>query len=363
MSKTSVHPLLSSGIINYARLLNAYGFDMRHLPRVLGLGLGILAREPVSWIAAARYHRRVERQEIAPDPLFIVGHWRSGTTHLQNLLNCDPQFSCVTLLQAGMPREYLLLSEGVKRWLGRLLPSTRLMDNVSIAADVPWEEELALAAASRYSFYHVSFFPRSMERIFDEAVMFDSVPQAAIRKWWTGYLRFLQMVQYDQPGRRLLLKNPANTARIRLLKKRFPKAQFIHIHRNPYKVFVSSVHLYLQAQNAWGLQSTDRQRVVAHVLASYPQLMRAYFEQREVLAETDLAEVSFASLQKAPLETLESIYCRLDLTGFEEAVPRFRAYLERQKGYRKNRLELTESERAAVATCWRDIFTGLGYEM
>ncbi len=362
VKEPNAHPLLSSGFLNYLRLLHAYGFDLRRLPRVLGLGLVTLLREPVSLVAAARYHGRVARQKVEPDPVFLIGHWRSGTTHLQNVLNRDPQFGRVTLLQAAMPREYLLLSDGMKRRIGRLLPSTRLMDNVPIANDVPWEEELALTAVSRYSFYHVSFFPRCMERIFDESVMLDSGPEERIRQWEAAYLHFLRMVQFEQPGRRLLLKNPANTARIRLLKERFPGARFIHLHRDPYKVFASSVHLYLRAQTAWGLQATSRDRVVAHVLASYPKLMHAFFDQRSLLKEGELVEVGFASFQEKPLKTLSFIYRKLGLDGFEEAVPHFQAYLESQRNYRKNELEWQEGEREAVATRWADIFERLGYE-
>ena len=42
---------------------------------------------------------------------------------------------------------------------------------------------------------------------------------------------------------RLLIKSPVHTGRVKLLLDLFPNAQFIYIHRNPYQVFKSAVHM------------------------------------------------------------------------------------------------------------------------
>lgn len=361
MNENLMHPLVSSSFANLVGLVLAYGCEPRFVPRLLYLMLMTLARQPVMWMAAARYGRRTRRQPIKPAPIFIIGHWRSGTTHLQNLMSRDPQFGRVTLLQAAMPHEFLIVPAALKKRLGSMLPSKRLMDNVPVAADVPWEEELALTAVGRLSFYHVSFFPKCMGRIFREAVLFDGGAPELVAKWKRQYVDFLRKIQFAQPGMRLLLKNPANTARVSLLREMFPGAQFIHLHRNPYKVFASSVHLYLKAQEAWGLQRTERDMVVEHVLESYPQLMNAFFEQREGLRDNELVEVDFRSLQHEPLKTLSAIYRRLDLPNFDAAAPHFEDYLHSQRNYRKNHLPLTEDEQQTVARRWRDVFERLGY--
>ena len=76
------------------------------------------------------------------------------------------------MLQAAMPNDFLGFPSFLKAGLGRLFPRQRLMDNVPVDADVPWEEEMALTAVGRLSFYHVSFFPRRMAQVFQEAVLF-----------------------------------------------------------------------------------------------------------------------------------------------------------------------------------------------
>lgn len=361
MNANPAHPLLACAAGTYLDLLRTYGCDRDRLPRALAIGMVVLLRQPLALAARLRYQRRLAAQVVTPDPLFLIGHWRSGTTHLQNLLNQDPQFGRVPLLQAALPQEYLLLPAWARRWLGRALPATRLMDNMPVSADAPWEEELALAATCRYCFYHVSSFPRQMERIFREAVLFAEAPADAPAVWWEQTHAFLRQVQFTQPGRRLLLKNPANTARVGLLRAHFPQARFLHLHRHPYEVFASTVHLYLRAQAAWGLQATSRDRVVAHVLDSAPRLLHAWFEQRRGLAPNRVVEVRFDDLQARPLACLERIYTQLELDGFAAAVPRFAAYLDSQKDYRKNQLTLSAAERAAVAERWADLFDTLGY--
>jgi hypothetical protein len=246
-----------------------------------------------------------------------------------------------------------------------MLPKTRLMDRVPVSGDAPWEEEMALASVGRLSFYHVSFFPDHIENIFREAVLLNCSDKGKQRKltaeWQQQYLAFLQKLQFVQPEKRLLLKNPANTARVGLLRQMFPGARFIHIHRNPYKVFASTIHLYLKAQQAWGLQATNRQRIERHVLDSYQSLMNAYFADRDTLGDGQLVEVSFRELQQDPLGTLEDIYQSIGLQGFESARPQFERYIDSQRHYQKNELSLSAQESRRVSQHWRNSFAQFDY--
>lgn len=343
--------------------MSTYGCQPRFVPRLLYLGLVCALRRPLAWLESAKYGRAIRRQPIEPAPIFVVGHWRSGTTHLQNLLCQDPQFGRVTLLQAGMPHDFLIFPSDLLGGIQKMLPRTRLMDNIAVSADAPWEEEMALVSFSRLSFYHVSFFPRAVERIFREAVLFDDGDRKIIDKWQRHYLYFLKKVQFAQQGRRLMLKNPANTARISVLKQIFPKAKFVHIHRDPYKVFASTVHLYLKAQEAWGFHEVDRDHVVRHILDAYPQLMAAYFAQRKALRDDELVEVSFRDLQQDPMATLATIYSRIGLEHYDTAAPYFSRYIDSQQNYAKNVLSLSDWEMNEVSHRWRQVFDELGYAL
>jgi len=361
MKHSLLHPLSSSRLDTLFRLVANYGCAPRFIPRLSCVGLMCLLRQPSIWYENLRYGRRFREQAIEPDPVFIIGHWRSGTTHLQNLMSQDTQFGRVTLLQAAMPNDFLSLSGPLLNKLQSVLPETRLMDRVPVTGDAPWEEEMALASVGPLSFYHVSFFPDHIEDIFREAVLLNDGDPEIAAEWRRQYLTFLRKLQFAQPGQRLLLKNPANTARIGELLQMFPRARFIHIHRDPYKVFASTVHLYMKAQQAWGLQTPDRERLVRHVLHSYQALMNTYFAERSALEPGQLVEVSFRELQEAPLDTLGKIYRTIGLEGFALARPEFERYIESQRHYRKNKLELSDQESQSVRRDWRNSFDQLGY--
>ncbi len=40
-----------------------------------------------------KYQRQVAATEVLEAPVFIVGHWRSGTTYLHELMSCDRRFA------------------------------------------------------------------------------------------------------------------------------------------------------------------------------------------------------------------------------------------------------------------------------
>ena len=91
--------------------------------------------------------------------------------------------------------------------------------------------------------------------------------------------------------------------------------------------------------------------------------MNAFFDQRHVLGDDRLVDVAFRDLQQDPMGTLASIYRHLGLSRFDQAAPRFLAYLESQRNYKKNRLELDDGERRHVGERWARIFGRLGYQV
>ncbi len=44
-------------------------------------------------------------------------------------------------------------------------------------------------------------------------------------------------------NRRMVVKSPVHTARVRVLLEMFPNAQFVYVHRDPYVVLQSSAHM------------------------------------------------------------------------------------------------------------------------
>ena len=90
---------------------------------------------------------------------------------------------------------------------------------------------------------------------FWEYFSFQSPAVAPQRAHWVACFReFLQKITFsagrdsisngaDDTRRRLLLKSPCHTARVKLLLEEFPDARFIYLHREPYTVFQSAANM------------------------------------------------------------------------------------------------------------------------
>src|SRR5665648_1005332 len=102
-------------------------------------------------------------------------------------------------------------------------------------------------------------------------------------------------------GKRLILKNPANTARIKLLLELYPEAQFIHIYRNPYVVYMSTKHFYNKMVQAFTFQKISDADLEDHILWIYKRMMESYFEEKKLIPKGNLVEIKFENLESEPL--------------------------------------------------------------
>src|SRR5207247_428157 len=107
-----------------------------------------------------RFGKAIEATEVPP-PLFILGHWRSGTTHLHNLLAEDTeQFAFPSNYQVFNPRVFLSTEDQYVRRFARLCPPKRPMDNMALSFLTPQEDEIAVALISLRSPELSNSFPR-----------------------------------------------------------------------------------------------------------------------------------------------------------------------------------------------------------
>lgn len=356
------HPLMGSSLSNLVGLLREHGpVPPRRYPHV---GLAVAAAL-LRWPFTALERRHVDRTAASdgeiPPPVFIVGHWRSGTTHLYNIIARSPDFGFVDPLATGLPWEFLGLGRALEPLLTRALPSDRFIDRVPVEPDSPQEDEAALANMQPLSFYHGLYFPRDFRRSFRRGIFFEGCTEAEIRRWEECFAHFLRKVSIRSGGRRLLVKNPVYTARMSRIRRLFPDAKFVHIHRNPYVVFQSTRHFYHRLFPALALQDWGHVPVDRVVLESYPRMMTRLVEDAEDLPEEDFAEVGFDELERAPLAAIRGIYDTLELEGFERARQPFRAYLRSVRDYQKNRYRFRDRDLEVVERHWGEFIDRWDY--
>ena len=360
------HPVALGSFRSWLRLLReGGGIDREFIPRALFVSSTTLLTSPLRLWERARHGKRIRRTEIHPSPIFIIGHWRSGTTHLYNLLCQDGNFGYLTTFQAMAPGFFLAGGGVIKYFLERKTRErypTRLIDNIPLLLDAPQEDEFALANMSPYSFLHGFSFPRRACHFFERYVLFEGAPQNVVDQWMATYMWLLRKVTLASQGKRLILKNCANTARIRILLRMFPQAKFIHIHRDPYRVFLSTLHLHRTVLPRSQLQRIGPDEVEENVLGFYRRLLGRFLPDRPLLPPGNLVEIRFEDLERSPLEQLRRIYEELRLPGFTAAEPAFRSYITSVAGYRKNVYELDEEAIAKVNQNWGFAFEAWGYQ-
>ena len=263
-------PLVFGSFRNWLQLLwNSKGIDWEYLPRILVVLLTTFLTIPLRIYEQIRYGKIIKNTEIHPSPIFIIGHWRTGTTHLHNILCQDKRFGYVTNFQAMAPGFFLMGEKRIKGLLAEVTKrraTTRVIDNIPLLMDGPQEEDFAIANTSPYSILHLYTFPQQATFYFERYVLFNDLPAPIFAKWKQVYLTILRKATIRFGGKRLIIKTPANSGRIKTLLKLFPNAKFIHIYRNPYNVFRSTQETYRRILPNAQLQNVSPEQVDTYIL-------------------------------------------------------------------------------------------------
>lgn len=312
------------------------------------------------WLTKAIYGRRVAATPIDVPPLVIVGHWRSGTTLLHELLTLDPRHTYVTTYECHCPSHFLLTDWLGKRLFGWVLPEKRPMDNMAVGWDRPQEDEFALLLLGEHSPYRMLAFP-NRPLVDQEYLTLDQVPPADREHWKRSLRGLLQAVTLKRPGRRIVLKSPPHTARIAALLELFPEARFVHIVRDPFVVFPSTVNLWKKLSEAHGLQWPRHEHLEEYVLDTFVRMYEAFERDRPRIPAGHFHEVRYEELVADPIGAVRTIYERLSLGPVEPVLPQLEKYQAESEGYQTNRWQLTPEQRERIRQRWSAFLKRYGY--
>ena len=331
-----------------------YKIDLRYYPRIFIIGIINLINFPFRTYERLFINPRFKKVAIEKEPVFIIGHWRSGTTHLHNLLTRDQQMGYCTTYQGVFP-DTLFNKLGIflfKGFTRILIPATRKGDNVVLNADFPQEEEFALGDKVPVCFYYFWMFPLKIDLFYDKFLRFQGLNMKLADKWKEDYKLLIKKALKSTDRERFLSKNPPNTARIKVLLEMFPNAKFIFIHRNPVEVFLSTSHFFNTMMPYLQLQKIEPGQREEFILDIYEKMMNDYLIDKHLIPKGNLLEVSFADLEVRPLEVLESIYSELHLPGYTEAKNSFEDYINSMKDYKKNKHSIGRKTLDTIQRKW-----------
>jgi hypothetical protein len=305
------------------------------------------------------YGRRVARTPIREAPLFIIGHWRTGTTLLHEMLILDERHTFPNTYKCFEPNHFLLTERFFTRWMPFLMPTHRPMDNMAAGWDRPQEDEFALCMMGQPSPYLTIAFPNH-GTVYPEYLDLRGLSPRALASWKRDFVRFLKYLNYKDP-RRLILKSPPHTARIRVLLELFPDARFVHIVRDPYVVFPSTVNLWKTLYRTHALQRPTFAGLEEYVFTTFTRLYEGLERDRGLVRSTRFHELRYEDLVRDPLGQMRLLYEQLELGGFEKILPRLQSYVAKTADYATNRYELPSELRAEITRRWEKVIRQYGY--
>lgn len=312
------------------------------------------------WLQAAAHGRELARVSLAKQPVFVIGHWRTGTTLLHELLIQDPQFNYPDTFECFCPNHTILSERFFKTYANWMAPQQRPMDNMAAGWGRPQEDEFALCLLGLPSTYLDVAFPRSAP-MHPGSLDLSGLTPTELSHWKRTFRRFLQAVSF-RDDRRLVLKSPPHTARIPVLLEMFPDARFVHIVRDPYVVFPSTVNLWKSLTGRQCVQAPRATGYEEKVFGEFRTIYDRLEEARPLLKPGRFHELRYEELVKDPAGELKKVYDGLELDGFDAAKPRVESYLAQTTGYETNKYALAPEQREEVTRRWGDVIRRYGYE-
>lgn len=279
-----------------------------------------------------RYGSTIAATEIEMPPIFILGHWRSGTTFLQTILCKDVNITTPTFFQCTFPQGFLSVGSRVRNNISECLPERRLFDSMSFDLDSPFDDEMATLKITGESMM--------LDFVFPDGIKNGEAPFRRSSKWPAAMKYFAKKLTFVS-GKRLVFKSPVHGYRIQDIKKLFPQAKFIFLTRNPRKVYLSSKHQInmLLEHNALHGHDYDME---SYITRRYQDMLSSFEESFEILDQSQYIKISYEQLVIDTLGTVEKIYSHFDVGDWEKSRIDIASWLETQVEYKPNAYDESE---------------------
>lgn len=338
-----------------------FSFTLNCIPDSVALFIWVPWNTPLTWISELLYKKKAESLPLDEPPIFVIGHWRSGTTLLHDLFSEDPNLAYPTTYECFFPHHFLLTEGTLDHAFKVLLPKHRPQDDVPVGFDRPQEEEFAMIMLGEGSPYTTMAWPRRGPADSDY-LDFKGLPEKKVQGWADAFMWFYRRVKLKH-GKRLVMKTPGNAARLKVLTKLFPDARFVYIARNPLDVFPSTVKLWRALYSTQGLHNPPYLDAWLddYVLDMFQRLTEAFEADRHLIAPDRLVEIRYEELVKDPIAAMRSTYGRLGLERFDEAEGPMRAILTDRSDHRVSSYRLPKNIARKVAERLAPFIDRYGY--
>ena len=253
-------------------------------------------------------------------PIVICGLPRTGTTHLHNLISCDPALRSLPYWESlePVPTEGDRPGPGAEdprrertaaalSFVNAAMPEFKRMHEMT-TDHVHEEIQLLAIDVSTMLFETIAPIPSWRDHYLDR----DQRPSYAYRK------RVLQALQWLRGGNRWILKSPQHLEQFPALVETFPDATFVVTHRDPVAATTSMVTMlgysarlsHDQVDLAWiGRYWADR----------LVRMLGSCVHDRDALPPTQSVDVHFSTFMEDDMAMVERIYDLADQPMTPEA--------------------------------------------
>jgi hypothetical protein len=200
-------------------------------------------------------------------------------------------------------------------WANRLAPE--FMRIHPIAPDLPQECIAIHAQVFMGIQFHTTHDVRSYEDWFERG------PQDLA---YDFHRRLLQHLQTQRPGNRWVLKAPGHLFSLAALLRRYPNAKIVQTHRDPLRVMASMASHATVLRRAFS-DEADPRAIAADWADRWARALDDFLSVRDRAPATQFLDVSYDSIESAPLETVERVYGFLGWPLTDSARAAMRAFL------------------------------------
>ncbi len=260
--------------------------------------------------------------------VIVLGYFRSGTTHLHNLLSCDERFVTPRWRHCIAPQGFWVSWTVLRALLIPFLPNTRPHDDVPFGPDWPAEDDFAACNWTLSSSLPGRFVVMRERAHWARFHTLEGLSPRELRRWRWTMCAFLWKLSRGAPSRPILLKSPSHLARVDRLVELLgnDRVRFIHIGRDPEAVLRSNMAMHKRLEPMYGLQDPPPEdETREYLIDEYAASVERFAVQAE-RPGVRVARVRFQDLTADPLGELERAYRELGLdwsSGVRGAVTRY----------------------------------------
>ena len=252
-----------------------------------------------------------------PDPVFISGLQRSGTTKLQRMLAGDPSFRVLSCYEALQPIPEDHNGGGWRRWIFNQKDNRILATRVAkaalrylspdfnavhpVGAEDPEEDCLLFDYDLRSTVFD------ALWRVPGYSAWLDRQDQSNMLKHYRSILAHLM---YQRPADRWLLKSPQHLDYLHDLLKEFPRALVILTHRDPARTVPSFCSMIAHSRNVFS-DKTRPTDVAASWVGRQMKMAANAVECSRIFGTDRFLHVHYKDLVEQPESVIRKIYTRL----------------------------------------------------